>query len=125
MVQIGGKIGIRTFSIEYTILKHYNQKNRPMMDINSSMWPIFTCMSAVPQEAIQKFHKCVPSVVLLDSRMPGMNGVKVAEILKAVSPELPIIMISSYSEQRFNKQEHQRPYRGRDNILTFLYVKPY
>jgi len=60
------------------------------------------------EEAIEKFHKCVPSVVLLDSKMPGMNGVQVAEELKAVSPELPIIMISGYSEQEDIKIAQQK-----------------
>ncbi|SDI43607.1 response regulator [Desulfosporosinus hippei] len=71
------------------------------------------------KEAIEKFHKCVPSVVLLDSRMPGMNGVKVAEILKAVSPELPIIMISSYSEQRDIKIAQEK------GFVSYSLTKPF
>lgn len=51
------------------------------------------------EEAIEKFHKCFPSIVLLDSKMPGMNGLMVAEKLKSSSPELPVIMISAYSEK--------------------------
>ena len=51
------------------------------------------------EEAIEKFHQCIPSVVLLDSKMPGMNGLMVAEKLISSSPELPIIMISAYSEK--------------------------
>jgi len=60
------------------------------------------------EEAIERFHKCVPSVVLLDSKMPRMNGVKVAEELKNLSPALPIIMISAYSEQEDIKIAQQK-----------------
>ena len=70
-------------------------------------------------EAIEKFHKCVYSVVLLDSRMPGMNGVKVAEILKAVSPELPIIMISGYSEQGDIKIAQEK------GLISYILTKPF
>jgi len=71
------------------------------------------------EEAIEKFHKCAPSIVLLDSRMPGMNGVKVAEILKTVSPELPIIMISSYSEQGDIKIAQEK------GFVSYILTKPF
>ena len=71
------------------------------------------------EEAIEKFHKCVPSVVLLDSKMPGMNGLMVAEKLKSSSPELPIIMISAYSEKADIKIAQQK------GLLSYCLTKPF
>ena len=48
-----------------------------------------------------------------------MNGVKVAEILKAVSPEFPIIMISSYSEQGDIKIAQEK------GFISYLLTKPF
>ncbi|MCO1602424.1 response regulator [Desulfosporosinus nitroreducens] len=70
-------------------------------------------------EAIKKFHKCVPSVILLDSKMPGMNSLKVAEKVKDLFPELPIIMISAYSEQEDIKVAQQK------GLINFCVSKPF
>jgi CheY-like chemotaxis protein len=71
-------------------------------------------------EAIEKFHKCVPSVVLLDSKMPGMNGIEVAEKLKALSsPTPPIIMISAYSEQGDIKIAQEK------GLISYCLTKPF
>jgi CheY-like chemotaxis protein len=37
-------------------------------------------------------------VVLLDLGMPDMNGYQVAERMKAVKPEVPIILVSGWGE---------------------------
>ena len=71
------------------------------------------------EEAIEKFHKCVPSIVLLDSKMPGMNGLEVAKKLKYSSPELPIIMISAYSEKEDIKIAQQK------GLLNYCLTKPF
>ncbi len=71
------------------------------------------------EEAIEKFHKCEPSAVLLDSMMPGMNGLMVAEKLKSSSPKLPIIMISAYSEKEEIKRAQQK------GLLSYCLTKPF
>ena len=71
------------------------------------------------EEATEKFNKHVPSVVLLDSRMPGMSGVMVAERLKTLSPELPIIMISGYSKQEDVKIAQQKGH------INYCLAKPF
>lgn len=71
------------------------------------------------EEAIEKFHQNIPSVVLLDSKMPGMNGLMVAEKLKVLSSELPIIMISAYSEKEDIKIAQQK------GLLNYCLTKPF
>ncbi|MCP4217149.1 MAG: response regulator [bacterium] len=45
-------------------------------------------------EGVDIFFRERPSLVLLDLRMPGMDGLEVLEKLRAASPETPIIVLS-------------------------------
>jgi CheY-like chemotaxis protein len=42
--------------------------------------------------------KSSPDVLLLDFAMPGMSGAEVADRVKALQPELPIVFASGYSD---------------------------
>jgi len=46
-------------------------------------------------EAIQKVDKERPDLALLDIWMPGLDGIEVLKRIKAMSPKLVVIMISS------------------------------
>jgi DNA-binding response OmpR family regulator len=45
-------------------------------------------------EAIETFRRARPDLVLLDIRMPGMDGVQVLERLRAIAPT-PVIMVTA------------------------------
>lgn len=51
-------------------------------------------------EALDKVHQKLPDIILLDIRMPDINGYEVCKILKAnpVTKDIPIIFISSVEE---------------------------
>ncbi len=51
-------------------------------------------------EALEKVNRQLPDIILLDIRMPDINGYEVCKILKAnpVTKEVPIIFISSIEE---------------------------
>jgi len=42
----------------------------------------------------------VPNLVILDIRMPGMDGLKVLQMAKEHHPDLPIILCSAYSDYK-------------------------
>lgn len=42
-----------------------------------------------------------PDVVLLDLKMPGMDGIEVAEKLKTVAPEVKIILLTMHDDEHF------------------------
>ncbi|MBU0732844.1 MAG: response regulator, partial [Proteobacteria bacterium] len=50
------------------------------------------------EEALGLFKQDLPDLVLLDYRMPGMNGLQVASEMRRHMSVVPIIMITAYGE---------------------------
>jgi two-component system nitrogen regulation response regulator NtrX len=48
-------------------------------------------------EAIEQFKKFAPDIVLLDVKMPGLDGLKVLQTFKELNPVSEVIMISGHS----------------------------
>ena len=48
------------------------------------------------RKVVESFRKHWPDVVLLDLRLPGMDGIQVIKALRQVSPEARIVVLSSY-----------------------------
>lgn len=51
------------------------------------------------QAAVEVFEKEEPHVVILDYVMPRMNGLNAAKAMRALAPEIPIFMTSSYTDK--------------------------
>ena len=49
-------------------------------------------------EAWETFERISPDLVLLDFRMPGLNGLEVFERIRQVDAEIPVLILSSYNE---------------------------
>ena len=50
------------------------------------------------EEALGFLEKDVPDLVLLDFRMPGLDGLQVATVMKQRISAVPIVMITAYAE---------------------------
>ena len=48
-------------------------------------------------EAIELFKRTLPDIVLLDVKMPGLDGLKVLQTFKGLNPVAEVIMISGHS----------------------------
>ena len=48
------------------------------------------------EEALKKIEQTPLELVLLDFRLPGMDGIQVLEKIKLKKPELPVIMVTGY-----------------------------
>lgn len=70
------------------ILEEYNEINI-VIEANSG------------QEFLNALATIVPDVVLLDLKMPGMDGIEVAERLKDSHPEIRIILLTMHDDERF------------------------
>lgn len=49
-------------------------------------------------EALEAFSRTSPDLVFVDLRMPGPDGLSLAEALHARAPELPIVVVSAHDE---------------------------
>ncbi|MDD2421855.1 MAG: response regulator [Heliobacteriaceae bacterium] len=57
-------------------------------------------VEAVPsgEEALERIAISKPWLVLLDVRMPGMSGIDTLKELKKLAPEVPVVVLSAYTE---------------------------
>lgn len=60
--------------------------------------PDMTCVAAVAngQDAIERVKELEPHIMVIDIAMPGMNGIEVAKMVKAVRPETGILILTAY-----------------------------
>lgn len=50
------------------------------------------------EAALQTFHRTVPSIVLSDIKMPGIDGIELLRRIKAEAPETEVIMITGHGD---------------------------
>lgn len=66
------------------------------------------------EEAVGKVKALEPDCVLMDLRMPGIDGIETLKILKTLSPGLPVLMMSAYATET---QEETAEQEGAFKIL--------
>lgn len=59
-----------------------------------------TTLAASGQEAIDRVRESSFDVVVLDVMMPEMNGLETLRRLKAVEPDLPVIILTGHADSR-------------------------
>jgi DNA-binding NtrC family response regulator len=50
------------------------------------------------EEALQIIQNAAPDIVLLDFRMPGMDGIEVLKIIKEKKPSVEVIMLTGHGD---------------------------
>ena len=48
------------------------------------------------EDALKKISEVTVDLVLLDFRLPGMDGIQILEKIKQIKPDLPVIMVTGY-----------------------------
>ncbi len=63
-------------------------------------WPLIgeTQEAANGQEAIQRIQQVQPDLVLMDVRMPVMNGLQATQHIKRHWPQIKVIVLSMYGD---------------------------
>jgi DNA-binding NarL/FixJ family response regulator len=64
------------------------------------------------REAVERFQQIRPDVVLLDFKMPVMNGLDAARIITQLSPETPILMVTLHLSKQLADEARLVGIRG-------------
>jgi DNA-binding NtrC family response regulator len=67
------------------------------------------------EEAVEKVASERPDCVLMDVKMPGIDGVEALKMIKEVSPDLPVVLMSAYATE---EQIAEAKREGAYTVLT-------
>lgn len=70
------------------------------------------------EEGLQKFKESKFDIVITDIEMPKMDGLTLAQNIKKISKETPVILLTAYSEK-------ERLFKAIDVGITKYLVKPF
>jgi len=70
------------------------------------------------KEGIEKFLQISPDIVITDINMPRMSGLEMAKELKSINPNIPIIILSAFSER-------EKLFSAIDVGVAKYFLKPY
>jgi DNA-binding response OmpR family regulator len=65
-----------------------------------SMGDFITLVASNGKEGLNRIEVEHPDLVILDIKMPGMDGIEMLRKLRLRHRKLPVIMLTSYSEMR-------------------------
>jgi two-component system NarL family response regulator len=68
--------------------------------------------SGTADELLDIVERTNPDVVLLDARLPGISGAEACRRLTASHPDIPVLIISTYSDQQLVEECIQAGARG-------------
>lgn len=62
------------------------------------------CKAGDGVELMEKLEECNPQIILLDIKMPRMDGLRTAELIRERHPDVQIVIVSAYSDFNYAKQ---------------------
>lgn len=72
--------------------------HRMMLETVLNDWGYIPILVADGKEAVEKSRSDAPDIILLDARMPRMDGYKAFALIHEAQPGLPVILMTAYSE---------------------------
>ncbi len=64
------------------------------------------------REAVDRYRKIQPDVIVLDFQMPEMNGLDAARAIAQHSPEIPILIVTLYLSRQLSEEAKKAGARG-------------
>ncbi len=69
------------------------------------------------ESAIQMVPVLKPDVVIMDVKMPGLNGISAAQRIRELYPEVGIILLSAYDDSEYIREFLKDDPRGKSYLL--------
>lgn len=66
-----------------------------------------TILASNGREALDAAEASKPDCILLDMKMPGMDGLEVLKELRKLVPDTPVMMMTAYKEIEMNEEAQQ------------------
>lgn len=66
-------------------------------------------------EAVDRIRTCNQDCVLMDIKMPGINGVEALFVIREICPDLPVVLMSAYAD---GKQIDMAKGKGAYSVMT-------
>lgn len=64
------------------------------------------------REAVERFERAKPDLIVLDFQMPEMNGLDAARRIVNISPNTPILMVSIHLSKQLSEEARKVGIRG-------------
>jgi two-component system chemotaxis response regulator CheY len=64
------------------------------------------------KEAVERFRKVKPDLIVLDFQMPEMNGLDAARHIAKLSPKTPILMVTIHLSKQLSEEARKAGFRG-------------
>lgn len=72
-------------------------------------------MAFTGEEALENVKSWQPDCVLMDIKMPGINGVEALKMIKEISPDIPVVLMSAYTTE---EQVEEAKQHGAETVMT-------
>ena len=72
--------------------------------IDGSMLACSCAEASTGEEAVELAREIAPDVVIMDLKLPGMNGIMATRRIKAVLPQMQIVMVSLFDAAHFQAE---------------------
>lgn len=82
-----------------------NETNRKILQVQLKLWNFIPVLARSGNDALEILNSGsqTPDLIISDMQMPGMDGIELAQKIKALQPALPIILLSSIGEEAGKK----------------------
>ncbi len=69
------------------------------------------------QEALTLTEKLLPDVIIMDGRMPRLNGIEAASIIRERHPDMAVVLLSAFDDDEFVRDFLQGDVKGKAYLL--------
>ncbi len=66
------------------------------LELRDELWQVITASDG--REAMELFRNENPDMVIVDVKMPGMDGITILKGMKAIRPKIPIVIFTGFDQ---------------------------